>query len=243
MATDDIEEKNMISRQLNDMLKKSNPDGYKAKTEYNKAVTNARKEFPYDADKRKQMMNSWRFANPDIHKIYVEYRDLYQKAWRDVRKRTAVIDECKSESDIIEYNNDMCESVDVKLSSMSDLREPDNDVYQIFMEYSKLKRRIRSSVSNIEERRLAYKNLKESESEKYKAYAKWSAFERRKSCLKKRTNIEYVSQNNTIFHSDAEHFVDVAIDRLEAIRHDDPLKKKALDRLVQWITDYRHIKK
>lgn len=243
MATDDAESKKMTSIQLNDLLKKNNPDGYKAKTEYNRAVSNARNEFPDDTGKRKQIMNAWKVANPDMYKLYSEYCNLYRKTCRDVAKRTAVIEECKSESDSCDNNNDMSESVGIKLSKMSILKEPGNEIHELYLEYGKLRGKIKNSISNVDERRLAYKSLRESEPEKYKGYLKWGAFCQRKYELNKMTNIEYVSQNNTIYHSDAEHFVDVAIARLEAIRHDDPLKKKALDRLVQWITDYRHIKK
>lgn len=40
-------------------------------------------------------------------------------------------------------------------------------------------------------------------------------------------------------HSDAEYFASLAINHLGAIRHDDPLKIKALERVEQWIAAYK----
>jgi len=55
---------------------------------------------------------------------------------------------------------------------------------------------------------------------------------------KRKSHISLTKEDHP--HSDADLFVDVAISHLKQIRHDDPLKRKALDRLIQWITEYRN---
>jgi hypothetical protein len=44
-------------------------------------------------------------------------------------------------------------------------------------------------------------------------------------------------------YSDADDFVTIAISQLERIRHDDPLKKQALDRLKKWVTTFERKRK
>lgn len=44
-------------------------------------------------------------------------------------------------------------------------------------------------------------------------------------------------------YSDADDFVTMAISQLERIRHDDPLKKKALARLKKWVETFERKKK
>lgn len=44
-------------------------------------------------------------------------------------------------------------------------------------------------------------------------------------------------------HSDADDFVTMAISQLERIRHDDPLKKKAIERLKKWLVTFERKRK